>query len=347
MSLLVDIEKKMGSFSLRVSFRSEGGVMGLLGASGCGKSITLKCIAGILRPDRGRIVLNGVTLFDSEKHIDLPPQKRKVGLLFQNDTLFPHMTVRKNILCGLYHEKDKKKREKKLKDVSSLLQLTDLMERRPSQLSGGQMQRVALARILVGEPELLMLDEPFSALDTYLRERLQMELRPLLASFGKDVLFVTHSREEAFRLCSGISVMERGAILITKETRALFQNPERVQAAVVTGCQNIVPVKRRNTHLVEIPSWGITLETAGPVKENHTFIGIRSHSFSPSEQKNRCPIRMVDQMEEPFEWAVAFRFPAQAAQSPDVWWRFPKSGGVTRKTDELGVSPKEILLLEE
>lgn len=131
MSLLVDIEKKVGEFRLRVSLEAEQGVTGLLGSSGCGKSMTLKCVAGILRPDRGIISLNGVTLFDSQRGIDLPPQKRKVGYLFQNYALFPHMTVKQNILCGLYHEKNQAKKHKKLEEVLKVLQLEELLERRP------------------------------------------------------------------------------------------------------------------------------------------------------------------------------------------------------------------------
>ena len=224
MSLKVDIRKNLGSFSLNVKFATEENapaVLGLLGASGCGKSLTLKCIAGIETPDRGRIVLDGVTLFDSEKKIDLPPQKRQVGYLFQNYALFPNMTVRQNILCGLCREKDKAAKEEEVCRVVRMLQLDGLESRRPCQLSGGQQQRVALARILVNKPKLLMLDEPFSALDSHLRDKLQMELRGLLADFGRDVLLVTHSRDEAYHLCSRVAVLESGRLLAVKPTKEL------------------------------------------------------------------------------------------------------------------------------
>ncbi|MBR0216819.1 MAG: ATP-binding cassette domain-containing protein, partial [Clostridia bacterium] len=175
MKLKVDIEKRLGDFCLRTAFEAEEGITGLLGASGSGKSMTLKCIAGIERPDRGTIELDGVTLFDSSRGIDLPPQKRHVGYLFQNYALFPNMTVRQNILCGLHHEKDKAVREKQLETMLSTFGLSGLEKHKPAQLSGGQQQRVALARILVTKPQLLLLDEPFSALDSYLRLRLQLE----------------------------------------------------------------------------------------------------------------------------------------------------------------------------
>lgn len=197
MSLQVNIKKRLGSFTLESAFAMDGGVLGLLGASGCGKSMTLKCIAGIEKPDEGRIVLDGRVLYDSAAHINLPPQQRHVGYLFQNYALFPNMTVRQNILAGLHHEKDRRKREKAMQDAVHFFQLDGLEVRRPNQLSGGQQQRVALARIMVNQPQLLMLDEPFSALDSHLRLRLQMEMKELLNSFGRDVLMVTHSRDEA------------------------------------------------------------------------------------------------------------------------------------------------------
>ena len=159
MSLIVDIHRALGSFTLDVSFEAENGVTCLLGASGCGKSFTLKCIAGIEKPDSGHIELDGVVLFDSEKHINLPPQKRQVGYLFQNYALFPNMTVRQNILCGLHREKNREEKERKLGEMLKLMQLEGLENHRPSQLSGGQQQRVALARILVNEPRMLMLGQ--------------------------------------------------------------------------------------------------------------------------------------------------------------------------------------------
>ena len=193
MSLTVDIHKQLGRFSLDAAFRADGGTLGLLGASGSGKSLTLKCIAGIERPDRGKILLNGVTLFDSERRINLPPQKRRVGYLFQNYALFPNMTVRQNILCGIRWERDRARRAAEFRRVVELLHLQGLEEQRPDQLSGGQQQRTALARILVSRPELLMLDEPFSALDEHLRDQLQIQMKKLLDAFDGDILLVTHN----------------------------------------------------------------------------------------------------------------------------------------------------------
>ena len=200
MSLIVDIRKDLGSFRLDVKFEAESGVTCLLGASGCGKSMTLKCIAGIEKPDEGHIELDGRVLYDSEKKIDLPPQQRRVGYLFQNYALFPNMTVRQNILCGLCREKDRSEKERHLREMVNMLQLEGLENHKPHQLSGGQQQRVALARILVSDPRLLLLDEPFSALDGHLRDALKIELRDLLVQFGGTVLMVTHDRTEAYNM---------------------------------------------------------------------------------------------------------------------------------------------------
>lgn len=239
MSLRAEIHKKLGAFSLDISLETQGGVLGVLGASGCGKSMTLKCIAGIEKPDSGYIALDGTVLFDSKRGINLAPQQRKVGYLFQNYALFPHMTVRQNILCGLKWEKRREIREQKYRDILKLLQLEELQKHRPHQLSGGQAQRTALARMLVNEPHLLLLDEPFSALDSHLREKLQMELRELLKRYGRDVLLVTHSRDEAYHMCGQVAVLHQGTVLTQQETRDVFANPQSVQAAVLTGCKNL------------------------------------------------------------------------------------------------------------
>ncbi len=324
MSLIVDITRRLGSFTLDAQFEAENGVTCLLGASGCGKSFTLKCIAGIERPDRGHIELDGAVLFDSEKHINLPPQKRQVGYLFQNYALFPNMTVRQNILCGLNREKDRDKKEKRLSEIIRLMQLDGLENHKPAQLSGGQQQRTALARILVSEPRLLMLDEPFSALDAHLRDSLKIELRDMLQEYGREVLMVTHSREEAYNMSRRIAVMDRGKLLCIKDTKELFADPGSVPAAVLTGCKK---------------------QTAQEVGDNLTAVGIRAHYFNVSTQKNRYPVTYVEEMEEPFEVILQFRYQNQTPDSPPVWWRLNKEKRPGAFPGEIGIAPANILLL--
>lgn len=345
MSLHVDIRKQLGSFTLDVDFNAENGVTSLLGASGCGKSMTLKCIAGIEKPDEGIIELDGRVLFDSENGINLPPQQRRVGYLFQNYALFPNMTVRQNILCGLRRERNRTSRQQRLCDMIRMLQLEGLEERKPAQLSGGQQQRVALARILVSEPRLLLLDEPFSALDGHLRDSLKVELRDLLERFGREVLMVTHDRNEAYNMSRDIAVMDKGRILALKSTKALFADPGSVQAAVITGCKNIAKARRIDEHTVEVPEWGIELETKQRVEEGLCAVGLRAHYFSPNTQYNRFAVHFAEEMEEPFETIIQFRYEGQKPDSPPVWWRLTKDKKPAQFPGELGIAPANILLL--
>lgn len=346
MSLYVDIEKKLGDFKLKAKFETSAGVMGLLGASGCGKSYTLKCIAGIEKPDKGKIVLNGEVLFDSEKKIDLKPQQRGVGYLFQNYALFPNMTVRQNILCGLHKEKDKAIRKAELERVTSMLQLEGLLNHRPHELSGGQAQRVAMARILVNKPRLLMLDEPFSALDGHLREQIQMQMKILLKDIGYDVIMVTHSREEAYHLCDRIAVMHQGNMVVSKETKALFADPEYVHAARLTGCKNIAGAEKVGEYEVFVPAWGINLKTNSPVDERISAVGIRAHYFNVKSLENQYEVVYTGEMEEPFEWIIRFRYKNQPVASQDLWWRMTKDKRLQKFPATIGVNPKNILLLK-
>ena len=347
MSLHVDIRKRLGSFTLDVTFSAENGITSLLGASGCGKSMTLKCIAGIEKPDEGRIELDGTVLFDSKQKINLPPQKRRVGYLFQNYALFPNMSVRQNILCGLNREKDRGEKERRLREMLRMMQLEGLEDRKPAQLSGGQQQRAALARILVNDPQILLLDEPFSALDGHLRDSLKVEMRDLLETFGREVLMVTHDRNEAYNMSREIAVMHRGRLLTIKPTKALFADPGSVQAAILTGCKNIVKASRVDEHTVEIPEWGVRMETKDSVKEGLCAVGVRAHYFNPNAAQNRFPVRFIEEMEEPFETILHFRYLNQRDGSPSIWWRLPKEKRPRNFPAELGVAAANILLLYE
>lgn len=209
--LEVQIYKKLAEFDLDASFQVDDNILGLMGASGSGKSMTLKCIAGIETPDQGRIVLNNRVLFDSEKKINVPIQKRNVGYMFQSYALFPNMNVYENISVGL--------RARKVKDVDIVVQkvmqqfrVFELASRYPKQLSGGQRQRVALARLMAYEPDVLLLDEPFSALDEDLKEDLLQKLKSEL-QISKPVIFVSHDKEEVNELCDLKYKIKQGEII--------------------------------------------------------------------------------------------------------------------------------------
>ena len=294
MSLLVDFEKTYGSFHLRAGFESGAGVTGILGASGSGKSLTLKCIAGIERPDRGHIELDGVVLFDSARRIDLPPQKRRVGYLFQSYALFPQMTVRQNILCGLRAVKDRSEKERIYRDTLRLMGLESLEKHMPHQLSGGQQQRVALARILVNRPKLLMLDEPFAALDPQLKDRLCMELKRILAEYGGPSLLVTHDRNEAYMLCPSIAIVDNGTVFPPRETKQLFARPQTVAEALMTGRRNILRAEYCGENRAYIPALSLSLVTEEPLDPTLCAVGIDPCALRPDGTENAIRAAVAD-----------------------------------------------------
>ena len=323
MSLEVNITKKLDGFTLHANFAARSTATAILGASGCGKSMTLRCIAGIAKPDAGRIVLDGRVLFDSAQHIDLPPQQRGVGLLFQNYALFPNMTVEQNVLCGLKAEKDKAARKARCAEMLQAMRLESLAKRYPAQLSGGQQQRTALARILVGRPKILMLDEPFSALDSYLREEVEGEVGSLLSGFDGTALLVTHNRDEAYRLCPEMVVLDSGRVLRTGHTRDVFADPRSVTAARLTGCKNILPCTRVDAHTVRLPGWNAPLQLALPVPKNCTAVGIRAHDFAPCspDALNALPVKPLSSSENPFDWNFICTAPDHDTR---LWWKVSK-----------------------
>lgn len=345
MSLFVSIRKDFKDFSLNVSLESNGAILGFLGASGCGKSMTLKCIAGIETPDEGKIILNGVTLFDSERKINLPPQKRKVGYLFQNYGLFPNMTVEENVLCGLCREKNSKIKKQLAAQMIEKMALAGLEKHKPHQLSGGQQQRVALARILVNQPEILLLDEPFSALDDYLKLQLENEMRGVLKEFGKDVILVSHSRDEIYRICKEVAIMDEGTILGKGGVKEVFRNPGSRRGAVLTGCKNIVDARKSGEHQVFVPAWNMHFTTDQAVGDDLCAIGIRAHAFLPEVRENSNGVVFVDAVEEPFEWIIKFCYEGAKEDSEPVWWRVSKEGYDGKMPDVLGVLAKNIMLL--
>lgn len=324
MSLEVNIEKAFDGFTLRSRFIAGNTATAILGASGCGKSMTLRCIAGIVKPDRGRIVLDGRVLFDSEKGIDLPPQQRGVGLLFQNYALFPNMTVEQNILCGLQAEKDPAARRARCRDMLRAMRLEEVARHRPSQLSGGQQQRTALARILVGHPRILMLDEPFSALDSYLREEVESEVGSLLSSFAGTTLLVTHNRDEAYRLCREMIVMDDGQVLRAGPTKEVFADPQSVTAARLTGCKNILPCTPVDGHTVRLTGWDVDLRLAQPVPPDCNAVGVRAHNFTPCppDACNALPVKVTSTSENPFDWNLICTAPDGETR---LWWKISKT----------------------
>lgn len=296
MNLRVKIKKNLGDFVLDVAFETGEGVLGLLGASGCGKSMTLKCIAGIEKPDEGRIVLNDRVLFDSGAGINVPPQKRGVGYLFQDYALFPNMTVTRNIMCGA------RDREK----TAEYIRRFDLVGKEklyPAQLSGGQKQRVALARMLAAEPEVILLDEPFTALDNFLKARMERELMSMLDEFKGPVVFVSHDRNESYRLTDTIAVMENGRIVDISEKHELFRAPKTLAATLLTGCKNVTRLERLENGGYLAKDWGIRLKApkCGTDMIAYQYAGFRAHYLVPETGQRSLDDMTGGQSEEAVE----------------------------------------------
>ncbi|BCJ97618.1 sulfate/molybdate ABC transporter ATP-binding protein [Anaerocolumna chitinilytica] len=282
MSICCRIKKKMGKFNLNIDFQAENETVALMGASGCGKSMTLRCIAGIEKPDSGRIILNGQTVYDSERGIDLAPQKRRAGYLFQDFALIPNMTVKKNIMVVMPKEK-----KEMVDGVIERFHLAGLEHLYPAQLSGGQKQRCALARIIVSEPQIIMLDEPFSALDSYLRWQLEREIMSVIREFGKTVLFVSHDRDEVYRISDKVVVIEHGSNEPVCTKQMLYQNPQTYVDALLTGCKNIFPIIHEKS-AVFVPDLGLKFKFREKF-EDSCFLGIRANQILPEfmvEDKN-------------------------------------------------------------
>ena len=322
MALSVDIEKRFKGFALRMAFEAENRTLALLGASGCGKSMTLRCIAGIERPDRGRIVLDGVTLFDSERHINLPPQERRVGLMFQHYALFPQMTIRQNVACGAMRGLRGRERERAVADMMALFGIAELADRLPHQLSGGQQQRAALARILVSRPSLLMLDEPFSALDSHLRFRMEEETRQVIRAFGKTVLLVSHGRDEVYRMADRVAILAEGQVERIGTREEVFADPGTRSACLLTGCKNLSRIRKLDPEHAEAQDWGITL--ALPLRPGTDALGIRMHAIRPGEGENTFRCRVTDVIENPFSFTVMLRPLCAPSSAIPIGWELEK-----------------------
>lgn len=359
MGLLVDIKKKFADFELNIQLQSPTERIGILGSSGCGKSMTLKCIAGIVTPDEGRIVVDGVTFFDSEQKINLPPQKRRTGFLFQNYALFPTMTVTENLNIVI-RKQPRQLRQKRIREVLQKLHLQGLENRLPSQLSGGQQQRVALARILLQEPSILMLDEPFSALDSFLKGQVEQELIEILDLYHGTILFVSHNRDEVYRICHRIEIMQAGQMIASGPTEQMFHQPPNEVSARLTGCKNIAPAQVLDNGLIRIPDWGLTLETAVPVPAQLKSVGIRAHHIriaQDQDTKNCFDFQVKRHSKSPFsltEYLTCIQASEQHAMGPlqalhrEFAFNDPDSHLETHaKIQRFCIPPEHLLLFSE
>ena len=345
MSIQVELHKKLKGFKLDLAFKTQGKCTGILGASGCGKSMTLKCIAGLEKPDRGEVKLGEKNLFNSKQKINIPPQERKVGYLFQSYALFPHMTVEENISIGIKGNKSEIK--KKVEEQIERFRLNGIGSHYPSQLSGGQQQRVALARILAYEPEVLLLDEPFSALDSFLKDTLAKELLEVLKDFKGDMIMVSHNRDELYTFCDQLIVMDSGRALLEGSTKEIFSQPKKMEVAQLTGCKNISPIKRLDKHQLLAVDWDLKLVTKEEIKENVKYVGVRAHDIKLTNKvnTNQFNMQILSYLEFPFEIDYLVQEKKSKGVQP-LCCKFSKTQMPLSKEINIFIPPEALILLE-
>lgn len=303
--IYVDIEKKFGKFTLKTKFQFDNEIMGLLGASGSGKSLTLKCIAGIEKPDKGRIVLNDRVLFDSEKKINISPKDRKIGYLFQDYALFPNMNVYENIKVGI---RDGENFDKLIMEKLEEMRISHLKDKKINEISGGEKQRVALARLLINKPEIILLDEPFSALDDYLKSKIELEVAEVLRNYKIPTILVSHSRAEVYRLCNEICVMTNGKSENLMNKKELFKNPKTFSSCLISGCKNFSEIEKISENRLRALDWNVELETSEKILENHKLLGIRAHLIEfEKADKNSFDVEVERVVEDVFTYIILVR----------------------------------------
>jgi molybdate transport system permease protein len=338
-ALEIQIVKKLREFTLDASFRADGKApLSILGPSGAGKTMLLRCIAGLERPSLGRITLNNRVLFDADRHIHIPARQRRVGLLFQHYALFPHRTVAENIAFGLRHLL----RADTADHVTALVKrihLDSLEQRFPRELSGGEQQRVALARALAIEPEALLLDEPLSALDTHLRHQVEAQLQETFTAYRRPTLLVTHNIEEAYRLGEQLLVLSRGRIAAFGPKEEILRQPPNIEVARLTGCKNFSRARPLSENTIDALDWGCQLRVAHPISGPVAYVGIRAHHLgfanspgSAASGENIFPCWLVRSSETPFRITLFLRLhqtPGESGQhhlqaevSKENWRRF-------------------------
>jgi molybdate transport system permease protein len=363
--LHVQVTKRLPNFALDVSFAAGDAPLGILGPSGAGKTMLLRCIAGLEQPDRGRIDLNGRVLLDTEAGIRVPARKRRVGMLFQHYALFPNRTVAENIAFGL-RDLPREEQAQRLAVLVERTHARGLEQRYPRELSGGEQQRVALARALSIEPEALLLDEPLSALDTHLRTQVETELQETFAAFRRPALLVTHNIEEAYKLGEQLLVLVRGRVAAFGAKEEIFRHPPSLEVAQLTGCKNFSRARTISGNVVEALDWGCRLRVAHVLARPAAHVGIRAHHIDFVESSsagapvdnadnanNVFPCWLARSSETPFRITLYLRLhraPADSAEHhlqaevfKEKWERFrdrPQPWHVRLSPDSLFLLPE-------
>lgn len=351
MSFIVKIKKQLALYELSVDLETEAGILAVIGGSGSGKSMTLKCIAGIEKPDSGFISLNGKVLYDSSKKINLPPQKRKVGYLFQEYALFPTMTAAENISIVM-----KKKNPVQVQKWLEKYGLGDYADSYPDHLSGGQKQRLAMIRMLAAEPQCILLDEPFSALDEHIKRKMEREVMEMLHDFGKPILFVSHNQEEVYRLADRIGSMENGRFSSIREKREFFAEPQTAGQAKLVGCNNISKIDWISKDQVYAKEWNLLLRVPSTEPEDrkrYRAIAIYPGDIVLSKERalewkkswNRITISRYSISEELRSWSVSCQMEGTKAELMMLLSK-EKVASLPEKITEICISCEKIHLLQ-
>ncbi len=352
--LEIQVEKALENFTLQVSLSTGTGAVGLLGASGAGKSMTLRMISGVVAPDGGRVVLNGRVLYDSTVGKNVPSAKRRIGVVFQDYALFPHKTVAENVGFGLSALPEQERRARVDRQLN-LMHISELANLYPREISGGERQRVAIARCMAIEPDALLLDEPFAALDPFLRRQMEEQLRETLTTYNGVVIFVTHDMEEAFRFCTDLLVLDSGRVIASGPKHELFERPRTVVAARLTGCKNIVSARRVVADRIAVDAWNCQLKSANPISSAFTHVGFRSHQITfqqDAEVENTFPCWLVSTSEAPHEMTLYLRLHAapRAGEPPHLQADVPKELWLALSAQpqpwRITLDAKRLLLLE-
>ena len=356
----VSIRAHAGSFVLDAAFQTGPGATAILGESGAGKSLTLRAIAGLLRPDSGRISVRGATVFDSDARVDVPIRRRRLGYVFQDYALFPHLTVRRNLAFGL-RGVPRDEAQRTVARVAELLEIGELLDRMPGQLSGGQRQRAAVGRALATEPNALLLDEPFSALDAPTRASLTEQFFSLQRTLGVPSVLVTHDVDEAYALADRMVVLSRGQVLQAGPREEVFWSPSSPEVARLVGVQNLLPavvtvVTNADRNRLRVDAQGLTLDASanGLRVGERVVAGVRAADLSarpvqPGEEANATLIRVIDRgatltgllaLRDGSEVRVVLD--RSSAPGPAAWtaWRVEQTGAAWAWDDaDAGVSP--------
>jgi molybdate transport system ATP-binding protein len=335
------------AFALDVHFRAADPTTALFGPSGSGKTLILDCLAGFVKPDSGRILLDDQIAFDAEARVNVRPQDRRCGYVFQNYALFPHMTLRENLLFAAARF-SRRERHRRAGEMLERFRLSDASGRRPHEVSGGQKQRCSIARALIGAPRVLLLDEPSRGLDAPLRAELYAILREVRSEFGTPIILVTHSLRECFELAGEMVVIHGGAVVQSGSPAEVCDQPGSLDFARLLGIYNILPVEiraldpsRRSSVLRYENS-----DIQGDYYPGH-LKGDRIHILVPPQQlrarprsgparANEIPARLVRGVESPYYIRMEFESGLQVEVHPgeftpdphnrEYWIEFPSRG---------------------